>query len=682
MADHPAEHDTLLPLVNGAPAAPQQNAPPIATPPPPAAKPRLRSSNLTHEQKRLICIHAKQNPAITQTQLGQWAKVRFALATTPSQSSISHTLKRKHNFEHMKSEELASKRMRSVKFPDLDIALANWFLYCQARQIKVQGDEIKAKAHLFFEMMALSSRRSVTTAQDSNAPPQFSNGWLHSFQSRHGFSRSPNTQGSIELPVITTRSEFQTAIEGIAPWDIYWMDETSLFYSMSPDEMETIGSEYNSYGQVYGAKRMTIAFCTNADASDMPDPFFVCTEPPVPAATAVSMGFQYAYNKNAWLSPTVFREWLLALDWRMHEENRHIVLFLDAYTSHQVKKMMLKNVSVRFVVAPPSHYPTNGSNSESLFSSIENAVFSAVKLRYRLVFLSHVLDRRDHQQDDMNYGATPLEAIQWVLRCWRQLPKVIITQSFAEMGVFMASSTHDSTAFVSVDPQVEEKKIEAQILVLLKRTKFSKLPSEFVNPTAERVCDDVELTDQDFVDTAVNAMLVGNVPGSDVTGEVSRKAARARATKKVETSGSPNSSSIPQNGGAVLPNDRPQVMVSLRATKTPLDRSLLQQPREDDPQSVAASAATSDEEWQAWTASQSRSKTSDDVQALQRVIRLATEMSAEPSTILDLNRMLFDVTQTQALSGTLQQDLSKDETVLQSTGVCRFTFATPTKHAI
>uniref|UniRef100_K3W7I4 HTH CENPB-type domain-containing protein n=1 Tax=Globisporangium ultimum (strain ATCC 200006 / CBS 805.95 / DAOM BR144) TaxID=431595 RepID=K3W7I4_GLOUD len=322
-------------------------------PPPAAAKPRLRSSNLTHEQKRLICIHAKQNPAITQTQLGQWAKARFALATTPSQSSISHTLKRKHNFEHMKSEELASKRMRSVKFPDLDIALANWFLYCQARQIKVQGDEIKAKAHL-----------------------------------------------------------------------------------------------------------------------------------------------------------------------------------------------------------------------------------------------------------------------------------------------------------------------------------------EFVNPAAERVDDDVELTDQDFVDTAVNAMLLGNVAGGGVTGDISRRAARARAAKKIETSGSPYSSSIAQNGAEVPSNDRPQVMVSLRATKSPLDRSLSQQPREDEPQSATATAATSDEEWQTWTASQSRSKTSDDAQALQRVIHLATEMSAEPSTVLDLNRMLFEVTQMQSLSGALRQKLSKDETALQPTGVCRFTFVTPTKHVV
>lgn len=611
-------------------------------------KSRLRSSNLTHEQKRLICIHAKQNPTITQAQLGQWAKERFGLPTIPSQSSISHTLKRKHNFEHMKSEELASKRMRSVKFPELDIALANWFLHCQARQVKIQGDEIKAKAHLFFEIMAIPT-------QD---PPQFSNGWLHSFQSRHGFSRSPNqTQGSVELPVITTRNEFAAAVEGVAPWDIYWMDETRLLFTMSP---ELSDAAFGYADQQQHGKRMTVAFCTNADASDMLDPFFICSEPLQNSASA-SVGFQYAYNKNTWMTPTVFREWLLALDWKMHEENRHILLLLDSYSSHQVKKMALKNVSVRFV-APP--LPLAG---ESLFTCIEKEIFTAVKRRYRHVFLDHVLDRRDERQVDI-YDVDPLQAIQWVVRCWRQVPKAIIGQGFANLGV------PTSSEFV-VDAQAEEK-LDAQILALLKRLKL-KSPmklSDFLYPAAEHVVDE-ELSDQDFVDTAMNAMLGTTVAGSET--EPPRRAPRGRAKKPATPA---------TRTGNAPASERPQVVVPVRASKTSLEGGA-SQPHDHavaNPPAAAASAAGStaveEDEWQAWATSHRMKTSSDDFQALQRVIRLATEMNCETSTILDLNRMLLEVTQAQALALPLQEP-AKEES-LQSTGVCRFTFGTPNKHVV
>lgn len=49
------------------------------TPLPPVAKHKTRSTNLTHEQKRLICLFAKQNPTFTQAQLGKWAKEQFGL---------------------------------------------------------------------------------------------------------------------------------------------------------------------------------------------------------------------------------------------------------------------------------------------------------------------------------------------------------------------------------------------------------------------------------------------------------------------------------------------------------------------------------------------------------------------------------------------------------------------------
>ncbi|KAG2863687.1 hypothetical protein PC116_g2630 [Phytophthora cactorum] len=90
-----------------------------------------RSANLTHEQKRLICLHARQFPKTTQAQLGQWAKEQFNLNYVPSQAAMSYLLKKRAQFELVSGEGRDYKKMRTVKCPEVDAALANWFLYCQ-----------------------------------------------------------------------------------------------------------------------------------------------------------------------------------------------------------------------------------------------------------------------------------------------------------------------------------------------------------------------------------------------------------------------------------------------------------------------------------------------------------------------------------------------------------------------
>ncbi|KAG7399851.1 hypothetical protein PHYBOEH_007712 [Phytophthora boehmeriae] len=104
------------------------------------ARPKHRSQNLTHEQKRLICLHSRQFPKTTQAQLGEWAKKQFKLDYVPSQAAMSYMLKKRLQFELISGEGRDQKKLRTVKCPEVDSALANWFLYCQARQLKLPGD--------------------------------------------------------------------------------------------------------------------------------------------------------------------------------------------------------------------------------------------------------------------------------------------------------------------------------------------------------------------------------------------------------------------------------------------------------------------------------------------------------------------------------------------------------------
>ncbi|KAE9106096.1 hypothetical protein PF006_g21449 [Phytophthora fragariae] len=95
----------------------------------PVDKPKRTRSSFTNAQRLEICNYRDQNPKMTQSQLATWAQEALALPRKPSQGMISKLLKRKNDLETMTTEELTSKSRRTVRFPNLDTALARWVSY-------------------------------------------------------------------------------------------------------------------------------------------------------------------------------------------------------------------------------------------------------------------------------------------------------------------------------------------------------------------------------------------------------------------------------------------------------------------------------------------------------------------------------------------------------------------------
>ncbi|KAG6970055.1 hypothetical protein JG688_00005062 [Phytophthora aleatoria] len=115
----------------------------MATPPEKVVRGR---TTFTNAQRLQICNHKEQNPTITQGQLATWAQEALDLPRKPSQAMISKLLKRKPDLESMTTEELVCKSRRTVRFPNLDTALARWVAYCEEIGVPVTGESIRAKA--------------------------------------------------------------------------------------------------------------------------------------------------------------------------------------------------------------------------------------------------------------------------------------------------------------------------------------------------------------------------------------------------------------------------------------------------------------------------------------------------------------------------------------------------------
>ena len=85
--------------------------------------------------------------------------------------------------------------------------------------------------------------------------------------------------------------------------------------------------------------RITVGFACNTDGSEKVPIFFIgkskqprCFK----RITSKAHGFYYQNNKSAWMTLKFFEEWIIAFDVRMRNENRHIVLFIDNFSGHNI----------------------------------------------------------------------------------------------------------------------------------------------------------------------------------------------------------------------------------------------------------------------------------------------------------------------------------------------------------
>ena len=142
-------------------------------------------------------------------------------------TTISKILKRNKSEEFILSVKKDKIRNKSVKFPDLDRKLYEWFLQFE--------DKIIMSDNLIIE-------KAMNIAKDLNIKESnltFSMGWLSSFKNRHGIKQkklcgeeaSVNMElYNISLPIL------QQKLKEYSLGDIFNFDETALFYRLRPDK--------------------------------------------------------------------------------------------------------------------------------------------------------------------------------------------------------------------------------------------------------------------------------------------------------------------------------------------------------------------------------------------------------------------------------------------------------------
>lgn len=501
--------------------------------------------NLTNLQKRQLCVKFSQ-VKMTQQELCQWAKREFGLAHLPHQSTISKILARTDELTQMAPRELLSRRKGLVTHPELDTALCNWVLCARANGMKISGDIIKTQARVLAAQLGVASGMS------------FSNGWLGGFKKRHNI-RLGSAAAALEAPgvsmvnSIASLPQLQEIARMYEPRDVFCMQETGLFYQLSPEKPAGRGRPRREQQ----GDRLTVVLAVNADASERPEPMFIGSiklPPLTEELDADTRNFYYQNNKRAWMTPVMFQDWVSAFDTKMRDENRIVLLLVSAAPSHIALGLELTNV--RLEILPPSMDPMpvavsaamDASDLASASASIaetalgetsvadptqamaqtemaqadvaaqqqaatamqipvsvnmpttmqpmDAGIILAFKRRFRRYHMLYALDRHEAGRHDV-FHVDQLQAMRWARHCWKQeLSEDVIRKCWAVTEIVTPKPTPETyAAFETIEDDIDKEICDTvQSLGILRPL----LIDDFVSPRDENVeihCSGTDETD-------------------------------------------------------------------------------------------------------------------------------------------------------------------------------------------
>ena len=161
-------------------------------------------------------------------------------------------------------------------------------------------------------------------------------------------------------------------------------DKTVLYYRALPERSMVIRGDPRK-GIKTSKERVTVLLACSA-AGDKLKPLVIgkslkprCFRGIDKAALPIT----YRTNKKAWMTSSLFKEWLERLNSKMHLQGGHILLFVDNCGAHP--DIQLTNTRMLFL--PP--------NTTSRLQPCDAGIIAAFKAHYRKRLMRHVLAEMD-----------------------------------------------------------------------------------------------------------------------------------------------------------------------------------------------------------------------------------------------------------------------------------------------
>lgn len=329
-----------------------------------------------------------------------------------SKSTISDIIKNREKFQ---STSIATyrKKVRSGLHPNLEQALLKWLLHMRSLNVSINGTLLKEKALTFADKLKIENFSST-------------DGWLDRFKARHnikfrnicGEKNDVDTCASDEwiqqIPAIT---------HGYHPRDIFNLDETALFYKLTPSKTLAFRNENCSGGKL-SKERVTLMVGGNCDGSEkLPLLMIGKYKNPRCFKNVKTFPVLYSSNKNAWTTKYEWENYLKKMDKIFDQKKRSVLFIADNCSSHS--KINLK--AIKLVFLPP--------NSTAITQPMDQGVIKNIKHHYRHFLMKKLLDYvEDGSNNPKQFKINILDAMNMISKAWSKVKYTTIQNCFKKAG--------------------------------------------------------------------------------------------------------------------------------------------------------------------------------------------------------------------------------------------------------
>lgn len=378
------------------------------------ASPHAKRKNLDIDKKyQMICA----------VNAGNRKKQDIAAEFGVKQNTLSTILKNKdaiiQAFESSNYSP-ARKRMRTAAHSDVQDALYEWFKVVRSKNIPVSGPTLMTKAN------SLASELGLTNFSATN-------GFIERFKNRHGIvSKVLCGEGAAASETDADNwknNKLPHLIENVEPRNIFNIDETGLFYKMTPNRTLDVRGQ-KCFGGKQSKERITVLVGANMDGSEKIKLLVIGKfKNPRCFKNVKSLPVDYEANKRAWMNSQLFIDWVRKLDKVMTKQKRTILLFNDNCPAHPHIEGLK---SIKLLFFPP--------NLTSKLQPCDQGIIYSLKQHYRSRVLHHLLECLDS-------STTPqinvLNAIEWIYAAWSCVTPTTIQNCFRKAGFTQAAASAD-----------------------------------------------------------------------------------------------------------------------------------------------------------------------------------------------------------------------------------------------
>ncbi|KNE95919.1 hypothetical protein PSTG_10718 [Puccinia striiformis f. sp. tritici PST-78] len=320
--------------------------------------------------------------------------------------------------------------VRITKFLQIEEMLDQWVTQALHSRFTITGDMIQAKWQEFASMEKIMSEEWLNLSQ----------GWLTRFKACPGlqsFTKHGEAAQADKKVIAKEGTRVSKLIQGFAGKDIWNMDETGLFYSMPPDRGLAIEK---CSGLKASKTQITTAVTTNSNGSEKL-PLLIIGKWAKPKAfrkkSRHSLGFDYHFNKRAWMTTEIFHEWIGRFNCEMRSQKLNILLLLDKFLAHSLPEGGLSNIWLEFF----------SPNLTAHIQPMDARIIRAFKSHYKQRSISKSIQRYDQGTPITNvYNIHQLAAMHLSRLAWQCKSETMIRSCWNHTGIFPGQLTRFDNA--------------------------------------------------------------------------------------------------------------------------------------------------------------------------------------------------------------------------------------------